>query len=254
MSHRIRQLLFLPLGIAFLAIFIAAIRQLPDVGHYRGPYGDVLNAVAVNERHATDVVTAVNFDYRGFDTLGEESILFVSVFGAATLLRKQTDEQKQQPEEKQPGRQVPEVSDAVRVLTLGLAAPTVLFGLYVVTHGQITPGGGFQGGVVLSTVPLLVYLAGDLKMFEKITSQTLVEIVEAAGVGAYILIGLLGILFGAAFLQNIFPLGPQDAKVYSGGSIALISLVTGFAVSGGFVVLLVAFLEETLRLRKAGKK
>lgn len=38
------------------------------VGHYAGPYGDVLNSLSVYQRHATDVVSAINFDYRGFDT------------------------------------------------------------------------------------------------------------------------------------------------------------------------------------------
>src|SRR5579884_4128726 len=117
MKRRTRQLLFIPLGLGFLLMFGAAILRIPDIGHYRGPYGDVLNRVAVEERHATDVVTAVNFDYRGFDTLGEEAILFVSVAGATVLLRKQPDEHKEPPEEQHPARKVPEVSDAVRVLT-----------------------------------------------------------------------------------------------------------------------------------------
>ena len=60
---------------------------LPDFGDYRGPYGEILNRVAVPERSTTDVVTAVNFDYRGFDTLGEEFILFAAVIGVASILR-----------------------------------------------------------------------------------------------------------------------------------------------------------------------
>jgi len=63
-------------------------RGLPPDWSLSGPYGDVLNAVAASERHTTDVVSAVNFDYRGFDTLGEESILFAFVVGATLLLRR----------------------------------------------------------------------------------------------------------------------------------------------------------------------
>jgi len=241
--------LFFPLGIAFLSLFIVAIRGIPAVGHYRGPYGDVLNAVALSERHSTDVVTAINFDYRGFDTLGEESILFAAVLGATVLLRRHSREEKCEPQEHAPQRQVPEMSDGVRVLALGLAAPTVLFGLYVVLHGQMTPGGGFQGGLVLATAPLLIYLAGDLKVFQKIISHTLVEFAEAAGIGGFALIGVAGLLLGAHYLENVIPLGPPDAKVLSGGTIPLISFATGLAVTGGFVLLLLAFLEETLELR-----
>jgi multicomponent Na+:H+ antiporter subunit B len=253
MSGRARRFLFAPLGIGFLLLFWSAIRGIPAIGHYQGPYGDVLNAVTVDERHSTDVVSAVNFDYRGFDTLGEETILFASVVGAMLLLRPQPGEEKKAPEEESPSRNAPPPSDAVRVLTLALAAPTVLFGLYVVTHGQLTPGGGFQGGVVLATAPLLVYLAGDFRMFKKITSFNLVEAAEAVGVGGYVLIGLAGLVFGAAFLDNVVPLGPADPTLYSGGTIPLINLATGLAVSGGFVLLLIAFLEETLELRLKGK-
>jgi len=254
MNRKIRTALFLPFGIVFLILFLTAIRGLPAVGHYRGPYGDVLNAVAVKERHSTDVVTAINFDYRGFDTLGEESILFASVIGATVLLRKLPGEEKCQPEEQAQERHVPKMSDAVRVLTLGLVAPSVLFGLYVVTHGQMTPGGGFQGGVVLASAPLLVYLAGDFRMFQKIVSHYLAEFAEALGLGGFALIGVAGLAFGSAFLQNVIPLGPVEAKVYSGGTIPLISFATGLAVTGGFVLLLMAFLEETLELRLKSKK
>jgi multicomponent Na+:H+ antiporter subunit B len=249
MNRKIRSALFLPFGTAFLFLFLTAIRVVPPIGHYRGPYGDVLNAVAVSERHSTDVVSAVNFDYRGFDTLGEESILFASVIGATLLLRKQSREEKEEPKEEAPQRQVPEMSDAVRILALGLSAPIVLFGIYVVVHGQLTPGGGFQGGLVLATVPLMIYLAGDLRVFQKIISHRLVEFTEAMGIGGFVLIGLAGLVLGGRFLENVIPLGPAEVKVYSGGTIALISFATGMAVTGGFVLLLLAFLEETLELR-----
>src|SRR5205807_3837282 len=52
----------------------------------------------------------------------------------------------------------------------------VVFGIYLITHGQLTPGGDFQGGVILATAPLLVYLAGDLETFKKITGQAMVEL------------------------------------------------------------------------------
>ncbi|HEY2381986.1 MAG TPA: MnhB domain-containing protein [Terriglobia bacterium] len=256
MSRRVRIFLFLPLAAAFLILLLAAMEGIPAIGHYRGPYGDVLNAITVKERHTTGVVSAVNFDYRGFDTLGEESILFVSVIGATLLLRQRPDEIKDTNESEQDegARKVPEPSDAVRLLSLALAAPAVLFGIYVVTHGQLTPGGGFQGGVVLATVPLLVYVAGDLEIFKKVAPAMLGELAESAGVGGYILIGVAGLIWGKSFLENVVPLGPADPKVYSGGTIPLISLATGMAVAGGFVLLLISFLEETLELRLKTKR
>ncbi len=62
------------------------LNALPPIGHYAGPYGDVILAAAKEERHVLNTVAAVNFDYRGFDTLGEEFIFFASVIGVSLLL------------------------------------------------------------------------------------------------------------------------------------------------------------------------
>ncbi len=254
MNRTARLILFLTSAAGLLAIYLWALKGLPAFGHYRGPYGDVINSVSVYERHVTDAVTAVNFDYRGFDTLGEEFILFASVMGGMLLLRPQKGEQeKANGEDEAAERNAPQPSDATRSLTLILVGPLVLFGLYIVSHGQLTPGGGFQGGVILATAPLLVYLAGNFEIFNRITTHTLVEVAEATGAFAYDAIGLAGVITGGVFLRNVLPLGKTGA-VNSGGTIALISLAVGLEVAGGFVLLLRAFLEETLRLQLGGKR
>ncbi len=267
MSRSVRLVFFFVSGSGFLALYLWGAHGLPALGHYKGPYGDVLNAVATYERHVTDIVTAVNFDYRGFDTLGEEFILFISVMGIALLLRKeehegggrgsQTEEQDEkaqhsdqqaEKEDEAPERQVPRPSDAARVLTIGLVGPLVLFGLYVVTHGHLTPGGGFQGGVILATAPLVVYLAGSYETFKRITSHRLIEVSDAVGAGGYALVGFAGMAYGAPFLQNIVPLG-TTGNINSSGTIAVIDVAVGLEVAAGFVLLLYAFLEETLERR-----
>jgi multicomponent Na+:H+ antiporter subunit B len=237
--------IFLPALAGFFALFALGVMGLPPFGHYRGPYGDIVNAISVPERHITDVVTAVNFDFRGFDTLGEEFILFSSVLGAALLLRLQLGEQRGPQGDQQTGRQVPHVSDAVRILAVALVGPVALFGAYTVTHGQITPGGGFQGGVIVATAPLLVYLAGEFGKLRRIAPHWLVEIVEAVGAGGYIIIGAIGYFSGGRFLGNVLPLG-DPGKINSGGIVPLINLTVGLEVSAGFLLLLIIFLEETL--------
>ncbi len=252
MNRGWRIFVFIGSAIALFFIYLWGLGGLPPFGHSKGPYGDVLNQVAVYERHATDVVTAVNFDYRGFDTLGEEFILFISVVGCTLLLRVQEEERKDEGDgddqkDEAAERHAPQPSEAMKVLTLALIGPLVVFGVYIVTHGQLTPGGGFQGGVILATAPLLVYLAGDLKTFKRITSHTLVEVSEAAGALGYALIGLVGIMLGLQFLQNFLPLGKTGA-INSSGTIALISISVGLEVAAGFVLLLHAFLEQTLEI------
>lgn len=253
MNRSARMALFLVSVCGFASLYVWAIRGLPAFGHYRGPYGDVLNSVATYERHITDIVTAVNFDYRGFDTLGEESILFISVVGAVVLLRKQKKEQEDKGDAasgSDPGepRSAPQPSEAVRAFTVGLIGPTVCFGLYIASHGQLTPGGGFQGGVILATAPLLVYLAGDFRAFKKITSHALIEVAEAVGLAAYLAVGFTGMIVAGEYLRNVIPLG-TTGYITSSGTIQAVSLATALEVTGGFVLLLYAFLEQTLEMR-----
>src|SRR6185312_10323256 len=88
MTGRLRLWIFVA-GVAGLAAFVLwGLAGLPGFGRYPGPYGDIINRVAVAQTNATGVVSAVNFEYRGFDTLGEEFILFAAAAGIATVLRR----------------------------------------------------------------------------------------------------------------------------------------------------------------------
>ncbi len=245
MNRSIRLALFLVSVAGFAALYVTGAHGLPPFGQYRGPYGDILNSIAVPERHITDVVTGVNFDFRGFDTLGEEFIMFTSVVGVVLLLRRLRDERKQEEKDVAPERSIPRASDATRSFTLAIVGLLTLFGIYVVVHGQLTPGGGFQGGVILATAPLAVYLAGSFDQFKRITSERLVEISEAVGAAGYAIVGVAAMAAGALFLENFIPQG-EKGSVLSGGTIALIDLSVGLEVAAGFVLLLTAFLEETL--------
>jgi multicomponent Na+:H+ antiporter subunit B len=247
-TARQRTWVFL-VGAAGLSILLLwGYTGLPDFGDYQGQYGRVLNEVSVPERHITDVVTAVNFDYRGFDTLGEEFILFAAVVGASILLRAQRDEEKRAPIEFAFGRTAPRTSDAVRTLAVALVGPTVVAGLYIVAHGHLTPGGGFQGGVVLATALLLVYLAGEYSLLRRAAPLPAIEVCEAVGGGAFAVIGLAGLIGGSSYLENVAGLG-EIGKLNSAGTVPFINLAVGLEVAAGFVLILFEFLAQTLTVR-----
>jgi multicomponent Na+:H+ antiporter subunit B len=245
MSHRLRMSIFF-VGAAGLALLLlVTFLRLPGPNQLRSRYLNEINGKTVSQRNATDAVTAVNFDFRGFDTLGEEFILFVSVMGSLVLLKQSEEKQDQPaPDALTAQRDVP-ASDAVRICVLIMIAPKVLFGIYMVTHGQLTPGGGFQGGVILASCALIVYLGENFGFFKRIMSHPLVEATEAAGAGAFILIGMLAWFWGREYMTNTLPLGERGALT-SAGTIPLISFATGVEVTAGFVLLLHAFLQETL--------
>ena len=253
MSDRVR-LGMLGAGLAgLLGLLLWGFAGLPDFGDYQGPYGDILNRVAVPERSATDVVTAVNFDYRGFDTLIEEFILFAAVIGVASILRTLRGERTRRPDDDAAGRHVPETSLPVRVTGIGLVAPTILVGIYIVAHGHQTPGGGFQGGVILATALLVTYLSSDFLTFRAVGPTWLIELAEGLGAASFALIGVGGLLFGAAFFENFLGKG-TPGELPSAGTIPLSNAAVGLAVTGGFVFMLSEFLQQALTRRRVRHK
>jgi multicomponent Na+:H+ antiporter subunit B len=234
-------------------LLIWGLAGLPDYRDFTPLYGQLIDQLGVEERSTTDVVTAVNFDYRGFDTLGEEFILFAAVLGLALLLRQQREEHHILADDDFRGRDAPPTSSAVRLTTLLLAGPTVLLSVYVTTHGHLTPGGGFQGGVIAATALVLVYLGSDYMTMRRVRPVSLVETAKAAGAGAFVLIGIGGLIAGGAFLENFLPLN-EPGELVSAGTIPLLSIAVGFEVAGGFVLLLSEFLEQLLVIRGPGER
>jgi multicomponent Na+:H+ antiporter subunit B len=119
-----------------------------------------------------------------------------------------------------------------------------------VTHGQITPGGGFQGGVILASAPLLLYLCAEYAEFRDAFPQRLIEISEAIGAAGYILVGGACVALGGLFLQNVLPLG-ESGSVTGGGTVVFIDLGVGLEVSGGLSLALLVYLEELLEDKEA---
>jgi len=240
MSDSLRLQLFCIFGLVFFGLYCYASLNLPAWGDYRGPYGDYISHLAVYERHATDAVNAINYDYRGFDTLGEENILFAAVLGVTMLLRREASAKT---------RSVGTVHEnfkmsvTVRAAALPAILFTTVFGFYIGLHGQLTPGGGFQAGVILATVPLLIYIAENTEGFRRITSHSTVEVVDALGAASYAVIGLSPLFFGLPLLTNFLPLG-TTGDVFSAGTIGLISACVGVEVTAAFLLVAYTYLEE----------
>lgn len=248
MTERRRLFVFLFGAVGVATIYCAGIRNLPPFGSYRGPYGDMIAHLAVYQRHATDTVNAITYDYRGFDTLGEEFILFSAVTGVMLLLRPDEEEKKKRNDQGQNPASFQDraaLSETVQVLTTAIFGFSLLFGLYIGTHGQLTPGGGFQGGVIVAAAPMLLYVAENFEAFRRILAPHLMEFFEALGAGAYAIVGLAALAMGVPFLTNILPLG-QTGDLFSSGTIELISVCVGVEVAAGFMLVTFQYLREIL--------
>ncbi len=243
MTERTRKRFFAVVGPVFFGCFVYASLDMPPWGTYRGPYGDLIANVAVYERHATDVVNAINYDYRGFDTLGEEFILFTAVVGVMMMLRRDPGISTAPAGQQGKVQDKPTLGIAVRAMTIPAVVLTVVFGFYIGLHGALTPGGGFQAGVILASALLLVYLAENTDAFKRITSHTAVDLIEAIGAGAYALIGLAPLCLGLPLVTNWLPLG-TSGDVFASGNIALISATVGVEVTAAFLLVLYTYLQE----------
>jgi multicomponent Na+:H+ antiporter subunit B len=191
--------------------------------------GNELLRINANNTKSANAVTSVVTYFRGFDTLGEVTILFLSIFGVSLGLKGFKDK-------------LNIFSYENTLLKIGvdtLFPIIILFGIYVIIHGHLSPGGGFQGGVIIASGFLLMFLAkgDDLNINHKI-----LELIESLSGAGFILIALLGLLVTDRFLGNFLPLG-EVGKLFSGGVIPLIYIFVGIKVSAEITALLEYFIR-----------
>ncbi|MGE5294408.1 MAG: MnhB domain-containing protein [Solirubrobacterales bacterium] len=247
-----RQIVFW-FGAAMFAVTISAgLLRLPGAGRCQSAYADTINAVALPDRHTPQNVSAVNLDYRAVDTLGEEHIFLAAVTGVILLMRMQRSERQGPATDEADGRRPPVTDDLLRGLGAILFGGTLLVGVYIILHGHLTPGGGFQGGVLLASAFFYVYLSAEYERFQELGPTSIFDVVEAAGAGSFTLLGIVGVLAGAAFLQNVLPLGKPNSLL-SSGTILMLNVVVGLEVFAGLVLTLNEFLRQTLEIREADK-
>jgi multicomponent Na+:H+ antiporter subunit B len=245
----VRRALALVALAALGALAAWAVSGLPRFAHPRGPYATAAVKLSLGERHVTNTVTGVTFDVRGIDTLGEELILFCAAIGATLLLRAQRGEGRAEEAVSRAEEARAAAPVSLRALGASLVGPVLVLGVYVVAHGALTPGGGFQGGVILAAALLLVYAAGQIVALERVRPVDLVEVAEAIGAAAYVLVAAGGLVFAAAAMENFLPLGTQGSLL-SGGTIPVLSVAVGVEVAGAITLILSELLDQAL-LRRA---
>ncbi|MCF7793123.1 MAG: Na(+)/H(+) antiporter subunit B [Candidatus Cloacimonetes bacterium] len=189
-----------------------------------------LNPLAANyvsagpdELGSQNLVTSVIVTYRGLDTLGEVTVLFIATAGVGFLLKTKEAKSKKR-----------KASELLQTGSGFLAPIIILFGVYIFSHGHLTPGGGFQGGVIIATGILLLMLANvNWKM-----NKTVLHTIESLSGAFYIVIGLLGIFLAGGFLDNrILPLG-EFGTLFSAGAIPIIYSLIGLKVGSELVGIL----------------
>ncbi len=172
----------------------------------------------VEEVGAQNLVTSVVVTYRGLDTLGEVTILFL-VAAIVSFFLKRTNPEKEQTATRK-------TSEIVTTATKLLVPIVMVLGIYVFVNGHLTPGGGFQGGAIIATSVVMLLMANPgFKI-----NHTVVATVESVSGIAFIFIGILGIILAGGFLDNkILSLG-NYGTILSAGAIPIIYSFVGLKV------------------------
>lgn len=246
MSRYAASRLLLAVGAAGTAVLLVlALGGLPDLGEVPHPYSDRAVHAALSH-HTANVVSSVNFDLRAFDTLGEEFVMLAAAVAAILLLRRFHDEEQ---DAHDLGYGPRDVWSAAHLVGFALLAPTVLVGLYVVAHGAVSPGGGFQGGALLATGLHLAYLAGDYSILRRVRPLAAFDVAEAIGAAGFVLIGVSALFVGDPFLTNWLPTGTLG-DLASAGTVELFNVAVGMEVASALILLLAKFLDQALVVRR----
>ncbi len=133
---------------------------------------------------------------------------------------------------------------------LVFTGPLVVMGWWLTSHAQTNPSGGFQGGVILATAFIMVYLAGEFLVLRRFSLVDLTDAVEAVGAVGFAAIGLAAVGMSLAYLTNFLPKGQFVGAVSSAGTIPLISFFVGLEVAAAFILIVSELLEQTLLIRQ----
>ncbi len=154
------------------------------------------------------------------------------------------------------GREDKGLSPIVKMVTRWIAGFVLLFGIYIVIFGHLTPGGGFPGGVIIAGVFILLTLSFGRELPLKKMNTTLASEMDSTGALIFLGIALLGMYLGIYFADNFLTTQPhQYFKPFSAGVIPLCNIAIGIKVGASlFMVFIILAVTRVITLDKKTRK
>ena len=235
---------YVGLASVFLTGFLLmyAVLDFPDWGDPNSPASTHLSTHFIQktyeETKVPNLVTAVLADYRGMDTMLETAVIFVAGIAIIAILRRGKSP-------RQSTKRVPpnfsqtrknghgERDLIIRITSRLLLPPIQLFALYVIAHGHYSPGGGFQGGVILTASLILVALSFGLRGSLTWFSERRALVFANIGVLIFAGTGLIALILGENFLEygvleKIYP--ATDEVMAHSYTMLVVEIGVGFTV------------------------
>jgi len=127
----------------------------------------------------------------------------------------------------------------VKTISSWVKVLIVLFGIYIILFGHLTPGGGFAGGVILASSYVLLMLAFGGEFVKKDLTLSLVSKLDCLGAFMFIMIAILGFVFGGAFFVNfLVDKYGQPLHLLSAGTIPFSNIAIGLKVGASLFLVI----------------
>lgn len=193
--------------------------------------GEVLLDINMQTATANAVTTVVTF-FRAVDTLGEVAVLFLATTGITLMLSSsQRIYQKI----------IKQESFILNTASKLLLSVIILFGVYVIVHGHLSPGGGFQGGVIIASAFLLLFLANPNTNLK----HNILAFAESISGTTFILVAIIGLFKLNILFGNFLPHPvSQIGDLVSAGIIPIIYVLVGIKVGSEMTVIIEHFIKQ----------
>ena len=224
--------------LAGMAVLLMMVSHLPAFGSADNPAN---NEVAgryledgLSETGAVNTVAGIILDYRAFDTFGESVVLFLSAVSVIALMRRKSGSGSGGRADQGGRRECErdEERDIILEQVARLLVPFILiFGLYVVLNGHLSPGGGFSGGTVMGAGLILYANAFGYRRIHRFFSFKTFTVVSSSALMVYALSKGYSFFMGANHLESGIPLG-KPGNILSAGLILPLNICVGLVVAG----------------------
>lgn len=179
----------------------------------------------IEKTGAVNFVTGMILDYRAFDTLGESFVLFTSINCALILLDGFTGKRRREEDTYRPS------GDPVLSIGCSVLVPLILlFGIYVILNGSVSPGGGFSGGAIMGAGLIIYAIAFGFESSERFFKDRTFRAVSAIALLAYCASKTYSFLTGAMGVPSGVWLG-IPGTILSGGIIFILNVAVGMVVT-----------------------
>ena len=224
------------LGIIWMLLQTAAF--LPPFGNPGNPANNEVSRryieQGMQETGAVNIVAGMILDYRAFDTLGESNVLFIAACSVLILLRisseKHGGDAVAQLEAEADDRMYEPKNDLILQRIASFLVPLILlFGVYIIMNGHISPGGGFSGGAVMGAGLILYLNAFGFKKTERFFTFKTFKAVSLCALSFYAVSKAYSFFTGANHLSSFITPG-TPGRLFSAGLIPYLNIAVGLVV------------------------